>query len=500
MISRVKYIGVLILKKQNIEKSIKKNVIWNGILSLSTIIFPFVTFPYITRVLGVEVNGAINFSLSTVNYFSLFATLGLSTYGVKACACVKDSREELSKVVQELLIISGIAAVIVLGVLYLAAWFIPQLSSYSIYLTVFSLNIIFNVFGINWMYQGIEKYEYVTTRSIIFKIISIVMMFMFVKKPEDGIIYAAISVFASVGGNILNIIYSRRFISYKKIKKKYEFKRHMSPILVLFATNLAVNVYSNLDSVMLGLLCGDYPTGIYYVAVKIKTILITLISSFSIVIMSRLSYVNKNSNINELQRVLKKSYSVIIFITSSVSVYFILLSKESILFLSGSDYLEAITPMRILMPTLIFSSLSQILGSQYSVSVGKEKNLMKAVIIGAVVNIVMNLLLIPKFSYNGAAIGTLIAEITQCLIQMILAKDIVKKVFSIKKLIYVLFSTTISAIGFILSYKLYSSFSAFIVLVVSAILFFSIYSIILILLKYDLCVEVLEILKKIKKG
>lgn len=251
---------------------------------------------------------------------------------------------------------------------------------------------------------------------------------------------------------------------------------------------------------MLGLLCGDYPTGIYYVAVKIKTILITLISSFSIVIMSRLSYVNKNSNINELQRVLKKSYSVIIFITSSVSVYFILLSKESILFLSGSDYLEAITPMRILMPTLIFSSLSQILGSQYSVSVGKEKNLMKAVIIGAVVNIVMNLLLIPKFSYNGAAIGTLIAEITQCLIQMILAKDIVKKVFSIKKLIYVLFSTTISAIGFILSYKLYSSFSAFIVLVVSAILFFSIYSIILILLKYDLCVEVLEILKKIKKG
>ena len=125
---------------------------------------------------------------------------------------------------------------------------------------------------------------------------------------------------------------------------------------------------------------------------------------------------------------------------------------------------------------------------------------MKAVIIGAVVNIVMNLLLIPKFSYNGAAIGTLIAEITQCLIQMILAKDIVKKVFSIKKLIYVLFSTTISAIGFILSYKLYSSFSAFIVLVVSAILFFSIYSIILILLKYDLCVEVLEILKKIKKG
>ena len=350
------------------------------------------------------------------------------------------------------------------------------------------------------MYQGIEKYEYVTTRSIIFKIISIVMMFMFVKKPEDGIIYAAISVFASVGGNILNIIYSRRFISYKKIKKKYEFKRHMSPILVLFATNLAVNVYSNLDSVMLGLLCGDYPTGIYYVAVKIKTILITLISSFSIVIMSRLSYVNKNSNINELQRVLKKSYSVIIFITSSVSVYFILLSKESILFLSGSDYLEAITPMRILMPTLIFSSLSQILGSQYSVSVGKEKNLMKAVIIGAVVNIVMNLLLIPKFSYNGAAIGTLIAEITQCLIQMILAKDIVKKVFSIKKLIYVLFSTTISAIGFILSYKLYSSFSAFIVLVVSAILFFSIYSIILILLKYDLCVEVLEILKKIKKA
>ena len=164
------------------RKSIKSNIIWNGILSLSSIIFPFLTFPYLTRVLDVEVNGAINFSLSMTNYLALFATLGLSVYGVKACAQVKDDKKELSKVVHELLIISSTAAIIVLVILYSAILMIPKLSVYAAYLTVYSLNIIFNVLGMNWMYQGIERYRYTTTRSIAFKVISMAMMFLFVKK------------------------------------------------------------------------------------------------------------------------------------------------------------------------------------------------------------------------------------------------------------------------------------------------------------------------------
>lgn len=198
------------------NKSIGINAIWNGILSLASILFPIITFPYITRVLGVEVNGAISFAMSVTNYFSLFATLGLSTYGVKACARVKDNRQELSKVTHELLIISMISAFLTLSVFYLSIVFIPQFRQYRFLMLIYSINIILNVLGMNWMYQGIEKFKYITTRSLIFKVISIILMFLFVKNSEDGAVYAAISVFATGAGNILNIIYSHNYIDLLK--------------------------------------------------------------------------------------------------------------------------------------------------------------------------------------------------------------------------------------------------------------------------------------------
>lgn len=169
-----------------------RNVVWNGILALSSMLFPLITFPYITRVLGVRTNGALSFSMTIVNYFTLFASLGLSTYGVKACAQVKEDKESLSKVTHELLIISCISAVLILLILFFCVFFLPVFKDYRFLIMIYSINIILNVFGMNWMYQGIEKFQYITTRSILFKIISIIMIFVFVKSTEDGAIYAAI--------------------------------------------------------------------------------------------------------------------------------------------------------------------------------------------------------------------------------------------------------------------------------------------------------------------
>lgn len=483
------------------QKSIGINVIWNGILSLSSILFPIITFPYMTRVLGVETNGAISFATSVVNYFALFATLGLSSYGVKACAQVKDDRDQLSIVTQELLMISSIAAIIVLAVLYLSLWFVPQFKGYRSLMMVYSVNIVLNVLGMNWMYQGIEKYKYITTRSIAFKIISIVLMFLFVKKPSDGVIYAIISVFAVSAGNILNIIYSHNYISFKRYNE-YRFRRHLKPIFILFATTLAINVYSHMDTVMLGLYHGDYATGIYSVAVKVKTILLTLISSFSLVMMSRLSYVGRNSE-NSMYGLLQKSYELLLFVTIPICTYFTFFSRESVIFLSGVSFEEASAPMRILMPTIIISSVSQIVGSQYSVSIGKEKNLMIAVVTGAIVNVIFNSIFIPKLSYNGAAIGTLIAEATQCSIQIFFAWQMVKQVFTVKALGKVVIGTGIAYIVSLTFNSTISISGSFWVLSINACLFFSVYAIVMIILKYELCLSMLQlvtskILKKVK--
>lgn len=475
------------------QKSIGINVIWNGILSLSSILFPIITFPYITRVLGVETNGAISFTTSVVNYFALFATLGLSSYGVKACAQVKDDKDQLSRVTQELLIISSVAAIIVLIVLYFSLWVVPQFESYKSLMMVYSINIVLNVLGMNWMYQGIEKYKYITTRSISFKIISIVLMFIFVKKPSDGVIYAMISVFAVSAGNILNIIYSHNYISFKK-DKEYNFSRHLKPIFILFATTLAINVYSHMDTIMLGLYHGDYATGIYSVAVKVKTILLTLISSFSVVMMSRLSYVGRNSE-NSMYGLLQKSYELLLFVTIPICAFFTLFSHESVVFLSGASFADASTPMRILIPTIIISSVSQIVGSQYSVSIGKEINLMIAVVTGAVVNVIFNSIFIPKLSYNGAAIGTLIAEATQCAIQIFLARKMVKQVFSPKALFKVGIGTGIAFATSLVFNSLSSITGPFWVLFVNACLFFSVYAVIMVFLRYGIWLSMLHVVK-----
>lgn len=282
-------------------KSIKHNVIVNGILSVANIIFPLITFPYISRVLGVEANGALNFANATVNYFSLFATLGLSTYGIKACAKVRDDRRQLSKTVHELLLINLVTTTLASVALIIAIICIPRYRDSWMLLFIYSWGMVLNVAGLNWLYSAVEQYDYITKRSIAFKLLGVILMFIFVHKPSDYIAYAIITVIANVGGNILNIIYLKKYIDFKWFGN-YEIKEHLKPTLAMFATYLAVNVYSNLDSVMLGFIQNDYQVGIYTAAVKVRSILTTLITSIGTVLLPRMSYYIYNDEIDEFKK------------------------------------------------------------------------------------------------------------------------------------------------------------------------------------------------------
>ena len=208
--------------------------------------------------------------------------------------------------------------------------------------------------------------------------------------------------------------------------------------------------------------------------------------------MSRLSYVGRNSE-NSMYELLQKSYELLLFVTIPICTYFTCFSRESVIFLSGVAFEQASTPMRILMPTIIISSVSQIVGSQYSVSIGKEKNLMIAVIAGAIVNVVFNSIFIPKLSYNGAAIGTVIAEATQCSIQIFFAWNMVKAVFTVKALGKVVIGTGIAYIVSLIFNSAISISGSFWVLFINACLFFSVYVIVMIALKYELCLSVLRL-------
>lgn len=267
--------------------SVKYNFIMNFILTATQFVFPLITFPYVSRVLGASANGKIAFASSVANYFMMIASLGIPTYGVRACAQVRDNNEKLSKTVKEIFLINMSMTILVMLTYIICIFTVPQFANNRILFVINGLNILLNMFGMNWVFQALEQYDYITFRSIFFKLISIVFMFLFVHQQQDYIIYGFITIFAAVGSYILNFIRIQKLINFK-ISGPFNIKRHLKPILILFAQSLAVSIYTNLDTVMLGFLKTDTDVGYYNAAIKIKTILLSLVTSLGNVLLPRI--------------------------------------------------------------------------------------------------------------------------------------------------------------------------------------------------------------------
>lgn len=417
-------------------KSLKHNATMNVILNISNMVFPLITYPYVARALLVEANGRLSFAQSVVSYFALFATLGITTYGIKACAQVRDNKEELSRRVQELVIINIFTTLIAFVALGIAIIFVGRLRSEWLLLLIYSSNMILNVAGLNWLYAGLEKYDYITIRSIIVKLVSLVLILVFVHHPKDCYIYACITIFANVGSNIFNIIYARKFISFKP-QGHYNIKQHLKPTIMMFSTFLASNVYMNLDNTMLGFIKGNYEVGIYYTAVRIQVVLGTFVTSVTSVLLPRMSYYFEKGETAELKRILKKSYRVLLMVSVPIVVFFIIFAKEAILLIAGPDYVDAIVPTQVIMSCVLMMVITNLIGVQILIPSGKENQYMYAVLTGAAVDLALNSFMIPLWGALGAAIATLAAQTAQAVVQIIMAKEYVKYMINLKKTVVV---------------------------------------------------------------
>lgn len=473
-------------------KSLKHNAIMNTILSISTIVFPLITYPYVSRTLGVEMNGRLSFAQSTINYFSLFATLGITTYGIKACAQVRDKKEQLSRRVQELFIINIVTTAIVFVVLIGSILLVPKFRQEHVLLLIYSMNMVLNVAGLNWLYSALEEYDYITIRSIAFKIISLILMFIFVHNPSDGFIYACITVFANVGSNILNIIRARKYITFKPLGD-YKIKQHIKPTLTLFSTYLAVNVYTSLDNVMLGFISGNFEVGIYHTAVRIQGILSALVTSVGAVLMPRLSYYAHNDEHEGFVRILKKSYKVHLMLAIPVTIFFIAFAPTTVLIIAGAKFFGSVIPMQIIMATVITTALSNILGMQIFIPLGKENAFLKAVICGAVTDLILNAILMPSYGAVGAAIATLIAQIVQFVMQMIQGWEYVKQIFEVISIIKIMIGSVVAcAIAYVLMNFVYKDVHVVISLIISAIIFGGAYLVYLWIIDYKAFTQTVE--------
>lgn len=458
-------------------KSVKFNFIMNMLLTVTNILFPLITFPYVSRILQAEGIGKVTFITSLVAYFILFAQLGIPTYGIRACAKVRNDKEKLTKVVQEIFsisIVTGILSYIALLIIYFS---VDRINKEGLLVLILSLPIILNIIGLDWLYKALEKYQYMATRSIILKVIAVIMLFVLVKKPEDYIIYGAITVFGLSAANILNFINIRKHVDLFKIRTNYNFKQHLKPIWMFFALACATTIYTNIDTVMLGFIHTVEDVGYYTTSTKIKYILISIVTSLGVVLLPRLSFYIQNGEREKFLELSNKSFQFIMIIAMALTIYFIVYAKEIVYFLAGEGFKESILPMQIILPTVIFIGITNLFGIQILVPLGKEKLVVYSVVVGAIVSFVLNLVLIPKFSYLGTAIANLVAELAVLFVQVYFIRDIVRDIIKNTSYISIFGAILISSFTSMMSVKYIEK--DFYILVVSSIVFFLVYYLVL---------------------
>lgn len=478
-------------------QSVRFNFIMNFILTLSNFIFPLVTFPYVSRVLGAEGIGTVSFATSIIGYFSMIGMLGIPTYGIRACAKVRDNEEKLTRTVQEIVLLNSLVMFFALLALGIAVLTIDKLEQEKLLYLVMSSSLIFNVLGVDWLYRALERYTYITIRSILFKLLSLVLMFWLVKDSTHYAIYGGITIFAAVGSNLLNFINMRRVVSLKPAKD-LNLSQHLRPTLSFFLLTVSTQIYLNMDTTLLGFIKDNMEVGYYSAAVKIKQILVSVVTSLGAVLLPRLSYYYEKQRIDEFKTLVKKALNFVFLIAVPLVAYFILNARESVLFLSGTDFLPATLPMQLIMPAALFIGLSNLMGMQILVPTHREKLVIYSTVVGAGVDLIINSFAIPLFGARGAALASSLAELSVVLVQLYYLRELVLPMLQSIGILKISLSAALSAL-LMLMVKTSLSMSNFWLLVSTALIFFASYGLLLLIFKGSLTGQLMSsVLKKIR--
>lgn len=287
--------------------------------------------------------------------------------------------------------------------------FVPKLQNYFVLLVILSLQILFKTIGIDWLYTVYEQYLYITFRSILFQVISLIMLFLMVRDKEDINYYALLTVISAAGSNILNFIHSGKLCKIH-LAKKINWRYHIKPIMVLFAMSVTITLYVNSDITILGLLCDDYTVGIYSVSTKIYSVVKTILSSILVVSIPRLASIVGEDNTNKFSDTAMEIYQILLTVLVPTICGLILLRKPVVLILSNKNYISATSSLIFLSVALIFCLGAWFWGQCILIPLKMEKAVFKATVISALINIILNIILIPLWKENAAAFTTVVAE------------------------------------------------------------------------------------------
>ena len=411
--------------------------------------FPLITFPYASRILFAEGIGKVSFAQGIASYFILLAGLGLSLYGIRAVAKVRDNKVELSRLVQELLLISVTSTIIMFIAFVFFTYTSQQLYDERKLYLVLSISVLLGNIGVEWFYQGTEQYKYITIRDIFFKLISLILLFLLVREEKDYIYYAFVLILASSGSALLNFYNLRNYIFFKITLKEINLKRHIKPLLLTFGFSVGTSIYINLDTVLLGYLTSNREVGLYAASLRITKIVVVMVTTLGYVLIPRISYYIENKNFEEFRRVAKISANFTLLLGLPAIAGMFILAEDIIIIFAGVDFLEAVSAFRILLPVILLLGFSNFIGIQILYPYGREKIVLFSVLIGALIHVLFNVILISRYGIIGTAIATLLAESVVLIIQIILSRDILQ-FLSINKNVYKIIVSTL-VMGLILA-------------------------------------------------
>lgn len=394
------------MKKQ---KNIGINAILNVVKSALSVLFPLITYPYALRVLGTEGIGKVSYGSSIVSYFSLLAMLGVSTYAVREGAKKKANKDDFNQFANEIFTINIVTTLIAYVFLAIALFTVVKFHDYSKLILLQSSVILLTTLGVDWINTVYEDFLLITVRSIISHFITMALLFIFVHDPEDYYLYAALTVVNNGIVCISNWFYVRKYARVK-LTPHPNIKKHIKPLLILFANAVTVTIYVNFDTTMLGWMKGDLYTGLYAVSVRIYSIIKSLLAAIYAVAIPRLAFYHGNRHFEDYKKLYSNLWGYLTILLIPAGIGLICVSDEIIRFMGGEEFAASALSLQILAVSLVFAIFGGLVTACLNVTLGREKDNLIATVISAVINCGLNLIFIPLFAHYGAAMTTLISE------------------------------------------------------------------------------------------
>lgn len=405
------------------RKSVKENYLYNLLFQILSLILPFVTTPYVSRVLQAENVGIYSYTYSIVSTFILFGSLGTAVYGQREIAIAGDDKEKVSRLFWEIFALKSIIMSVATVVFFIIAFNSRQYGSAFIAQIPFFLGAILDI---SWLYQGIEDFKYVAIRNSIFKFISLGLIFLLVKQPSDLIKYLLIMSCSQVIGNIPMWIRLKKEVFLARVSLK-NILYHIRYTFIYFVPAIATQIYSVLDKTMLGLIGGiEAENGYYEQAHKIVNMTISLVSSYTIVMRSRISYLfGREENIQKIRNEIASTLRFICFLVFPMAFGLAGIAKNFVPWFFGADYDKVVILLYVFSPMYVFLGIDTCLGTNILLPIGKQGKSSLGQIVGAILNIILNAILIPRLYSIGASIASVMTEFVIFMILLHYSKEYV---------------------------------------------------------------------------